>query len=281
MGICCPKSSKRFPNSNEIRVLEALKTKHRTPWPEHLNDGATASASSHSIASSPHVELLTELWKFFFPQKAFSFNSIYWLGLGFSSAEPVTELRPSGLLGIECLMYFCRQQPAMAREMGLFAFQRESSQDQKARKSKFPFAATLLKIADGLIAQLNVDVLQGGRGFERRNYWPLFSTVDSFSEMFCTVVIFADAVSVCACCFMLLAFGRAVFVCPLQLLGHLSLWFQSSLFAFLVAFRPAAACLQYISFPALFRAFFLLISMVVYPSVLCALHHQDARSRCR
>lgn len=51
------------------------------------------------------------IWKHFLPYKAYERNTPIWQEIGFQGSDPHTDLRATGKLFIDNLVYFCEKYP--------------------------------------------------------------------------------------------------------------------------------------------------------------------------
>jgi hypothetical protein len=69
-------------------------------------------------ANAEHVALLKRLWRAVHPKDPVpEAVSADWERIGFQGANPATDFRGMGLLGLDCLVFFAEHYPSAVRQL--------------------------------------------------------------------------------------------------------------------------------------------------------------------
>lgn len=99
---------------NVRRCLEVLRLSNKV-----VANVITMKRETFDVFNSQHMELLNTFWMFMKPEKersnASGFISADWIELGFQNADPTTDFRGMGILGLVQLAYFSEHRTQRAR----------------------------------------------------------------------------------------------------------------------------------------------------------------------
>ena len=78
------------------------------------DDASTAFSDKNSV----HVSVLLNLWEVLFPQGGpYQRTSETWRTAGFQKADPITDLKATGILALRAMTYLCHKYPVKAQHM--------------------------------------------------------------------------------------------------------------------------------------------------------------------
>ena len=134
-----PRHSLRY-NQSRVATVARLKEAH------------ALKATAYSSADASHERLLRRLWNCGFPGVEMSERvTEQWLRIGFQGADPATDFRGMGVLGLQNLVYFGEHYPEV--------FQRLVS---KQRKRDYPLACAGINVTAMLVDLLRLRDCDGG-----------------------------------------------------------------------------------------------------------------------
>ena len=111
-----------------------------------LKEAHALKATAYSSADASHERLLRRLWNCGFPGVEMSERvTEQWLRIGFQGADPATDFRGMGVLGLQNLVYFGEHYPEV--------FQRLVS---KQRKRDYPLACAGINVTAMLVDLLRL-----------------------------------------------------------------------------------------------------------------------------
>ena len=117
-----------------------------------LKEAHALKATAYSSADASHERLLRRLWNCGFPGVEMSERvTEQWLRIGFQGADPATDFRGMGVLGLQNLVYFGEHYPEV--------FQRLVS---KQRKRDYPLACAGINVTAMLVDLLRLRDCDGG-----------------------------------------------------------------------------------------------------------------------
>lgn len=101
-----------------------------------MSDLALAASTKFDEGEPAHLAQLSELWTLVFGTSQGPFNvlSAAWELIGFQTERPSTDFRGMGILGLQCIIYFCKHRSAVAAAV-------------LSEGRTYPFAITVLNIA--------------------------------------------------------------------------------------------------------------------------------------
>ena len=144
-----------------------------------LSEDLSATYEDHN---SEHSKLMKEMFNVMFPQKPYTRNSLIWKEGGWQKADPVADLKASGILALKAITYFCRTKQSIALAM--------IERNKQNIKTNYPFAIVAVNITLLLGEILNLRDQQ--YLMMQANYWELFEDRVAFYEVFSTCIVYVD-----------------------------------------------------------------------------------------
>lgn len=130
-------------------------------------------SSSFSDEDESHVELLADLWAVLFPSSPFERTSVLWKQAGFQNSDPAKDLKLSGVLALECMVYMGDRYQTRARRM--FAQQKANA------NTNYPLAIVGINIT---LLLASIVSLQDQRYLSAQAaYWRFFESPIAFFEV--------------------------------------------------------------------------------------------------
>jgi len=99
---------------------------------ENLSELETKLSSKFSDSNAEHLKLLSSLWNSIFPGNEFQRQSLKWKEAGFQKQDPILDLRNSGILALQSMLFL--SQNYHDKTQGMLLSQKGSL------KSTYPFA---------------------------------------------------------------------------------------------------------------------------------------------
>jgi len=149
---------------------------------ERLAELSEDLSTPYEDHNSEHSKLMKEMFNVMFPHKPYTRNSLLWKEGGWQKADPVADLKASGILALKAITYFCRTKQSVALEM--------IERNKQNIKSNYPFAIVAVNITLLLSEILNLRDQQ--YLMMQANYWELFEDRVAFYEVFCSCIIYVD-----------------------------------------------------------------------------------------
>jgi hypothetical protein len=142
---------------------------------EELLSNLSDKLSSRYDDNDPeHLALLSGLWTGLFAGSPFERNSIRWKEAGFQGPDPVKDLKQSGILALECMLYMSKNYTQRTQTM-------LNTQKPNAA-TNYPFA--IVGVNTTLLLATIISLKDQRYLSAQACYWKFFEAPEAFYELF-------------------------------------------------------------------------------------------------